>query len=58
MQQSPYSEANSFSASQEIPLILWNEMFYYRFQNIPSLVPILTQINPVHTPISLLEDPF
>jgi hypothetical protein len=30
MEQSPSSEANQFSASQEIPLILWNQNGHYR----------------------------
>ena len=30
MQQSPSWEANRFSASQEIPRILWNSKVYYR----------------------------
>jgi len=30
MEQSPSWEANLFSASQEIPRILWNPKIYYR----------------------------
>jgi hypothetical protein len=48
MQQRPSSDANSFSASQEIPRILWNLKVYCNIRkNLPT-VPILSQINPIH----------
>ena len=48
---SPSWEANRFSASQEIPRILWNQKVHYRIYKCLSPVPILSHLCPVHTPI-------
>ena len=52
MKQSPSWEANWFSASQEIPRILWNPKVHYRIHRWPPPVPILSQFDPVHMPTS------
>jgi hypothetical protein len=46
-------EANSFSASREIPWILWN----LKVHNSMPPVPILSQINPVQILQSYLRYP-
>ena len=55
---SPSWEANRFSASQEIPHILWNPKVYYRIYKYPPPVPILRHLDPVHATHTLLEDKF
>jgi len=52
MEQSPSWEVNRFSASQEIPRHLWNPKVQYGIRKWPTTVPILSQIDPVHTVIS------
>ena len=52
VEQSPFWEANRFSAYQEIPHILWNPKVHYRIHKCPPPVPVLSQLDPVRTPTS------
>jgi len=49
IEQRTSSEAKRFSASHEIPRILWKPNIRYRIHKSPPPVPILSQFVPVHT---------
>jgi len=48
MEQGPSQEVYSFSASQEIPHVLWNREVHYHVANSLPLFPILSQNLPYY----------
>jgi hypothetical protein len=53
MQHIPSWEAKLFSANQAIPHIIWNAKVQYRIHKCPPSVPILSQIDALHSTTSL-----
>jgi hypothetical protein len=45
----PSREAATCTATQELPIILWNQEVNCRLRKGPPLVPVLSQINPLHS---------
>jgi len=52
MEHSPSWEANRFAASEEILRILWNPKVHCHIHKCPPTFPILSHLDPIHTPTS------
>jgi hypothetical protein len=56
MELSPSEESGGFAATSELPNILWTPKVHYPVHKSPLMVPVLSQINPVHTTLSYVSE--
>jgi hypothetical protein len=49
MKQSPFTKLVVRSAIQEIPRLLWNPKVHDRIYKNPTLAPVLSKTNSIHT---------
>jgi hypothetical protein len=49
-------EATNCAAAQQLPSVLWNQKIHYGTHKSPTLVAILSQINPIHNTPSYLSN--